>query len=142
MKFVTKVTKHQEQGIRLERLLEQLNLNQSELARLIKVSPSLINQIINGQKALSHKVLSQLTNSYNQVNANWLLTGQGEMFLKKQIIQIATSDPQVNEDKIHYIPLSNGIFESLVARVRALEDRVVELEAELRALREGCGGKE
>jgi len=65
------------------------------------------------------------------------------MFLQKDVIVApGTLDPQVMEEDARYEAIRGGIFESLVARVRALEDRLEGLEAELRALREGCGGKE
>lgn len=126
MKFVNKVTNQEEQGLRLEHLLQTLKINQSELARMIKVSPSLINQIIKGQKALSHKVLSRLTNGYNQVNASWLLNNEGEMFFEKKEPEPGVLEG-VLEPEVEY-GKGEGRLEWLERKVRELESRVRRLE--------------
>ncbi len=53
-----------------------------------------------------------------------------------------TLDPEVMESEVRYEAMRGGIFESLLARVSAMEDRLAELEEELRALQARCGGKE
>lgn len=137
------MTENPEQGARLERLIDALNLTQTSIAQVLGISQSYVSQMVGGSRNISRRVLHFITNNYPRVDVRWLLTGDGEMFLQKDVIMASgTLDPEVMESDVWYEAMRGGIFESLVARVRALEDRVVELEAELRALREGCGGKE
>jgi len=137
------VTENPEQGARLERLIDALNLTQTSIAQVLGISQSYVSQMVGGSRNISRRVLHFITNNYPRVDVRWLITGDGEMFLQKDVIVApGTLDPQVMEEDARYEAIRGGIFESLVARVRALEDRLEGLEAELRALREGCGGKE
>ena len=129
------MTNLEDQGIRFERLLEALNSNQSELARKIGVSPSLINQIVKGQKALSHKVLTQLTNSYREINANWLLTGEGEMFMEKKEPE-SRVQTGVLEPDAEYVK-GDGRLEWLERRVGELEVAVADLRRWREEMEEG-----
>jgi len=68
-------------GDRFKELRENLRFNQSELARLIDANPSIISDIERGEKEPSKKIISALIIKY-KINSNWLLTGEGEMFIK------------------------------------------------------------
>ena len=66
---------------RLRQLLEILNIKQKEFANSIEVSPSHISDILTGRRnGFSMEVLINMANIYG-VNLNWLLTGDGEMFV-------------------------------------------------------------
>jgi len=67
-------------GDRFKELREKLRFNQSELARLIEANPSIISDIERGEKEPSKKIISALIIKY-KLNSNWLLTGEGEMFI-------------------------------------------------------------
>ena len=68
-------------GDRFKEIREKLGLNQSELARTIEANPSIVSDIERGEKEPSKKIISSLIMKY-KVNSNWLLTGEGEIFIQ------------------------------------------------------------
>jgi len=81
-------------GDRFKELRENLRFNQSELARLIDANPSIISDIERGEKEPSKKIISALIIKY-KINSNWLLTGEGEMFIKSDGRDVATVGHQI-----------------------------------------------
>lgn len=67
-------------GKRLKQLLEALKIKQNQFAQSVDVSPSHVSDILTGRRnGFSIEVVVKIAELYN-VNLNWLLTGEGEMF--------------------------------------------------------------
>ena len=126
------MTKQEEQGARLEHILGLLKIDQTDLARLSKRSPSLINQIIKGKKKLSNAVLTGLTDSYTKVNLTWILNGVGEPMAREDLVkkyQFEDGQPRTLEDleaEYKNDPLAG--LRDLIARVEELEKWKAEVE--------------
>ncbi len=73
----------------LQKVLVELNINQTEMAKILGISRQQLNNVVNGRSNLTDKNLLTLLKDYN-VNANYLLNGTGSMFLN------STSDDVVN----------------------------------------------
>jgi len=67
-------------GDRLKQFRKLLKMNQKDLSEVLNISQSTLSQIENSYYAVSIQALSTLYNEYN-LNTNWLVTGEGEMFL-------------------------------------------------------------
>ena len=66
---------------RLLTLISVLGLSQTEFARGINAPPNLVTELKKGRvKTLSSQTLVDMNEAYG-VSVNWLLTGQGEMFV-------------------------------------------------------------
>lgn len=66
---------------RLRQLIQAIGISQKSFAERIKVKQAFISDIVNGRtKGFSIETLSEIAFKFN-VNLNWLLTGEGEMFL-------------------------------------------------------------
>ncbi|MDR1128121.1 MAG: helix-turn-helix domain-containing protein [Treponema sp.] len=65
---------------RLKIIRETIGANQSEFARTLGFASSFISGIERNKKDVSRELLQKLLQIY-QVNINWLLSGEGEMFL-------------------------------------------------------------
>jgi SOS-response transcriptional repressor LexA len=65
---------------RLKRIRETIGVSQSEFARTLGFAASFISGIERDTKDVSRELLQKLLQIY-QVNINWLLSGEGEMFL-------------------------------------------------------------
>ena len=88
---------------RLRLLRETIGVTQGDFAKTIGVAPSFISGIERNKKDLSRDLLEKILKNYN-VNLNWLLTGEGEMFLSNQEKPLVP----VNKDENRYkIPLLN-----------------------------------
>lgn len=66
-------------GDRLKKFRQQKGLTQLDLARTLKISQGYISSVERNQKAPGKELLIALKRYYN-LNINWLLTGEGEMF--------------------------------------------------------------
>lgn len=67
-------------GDRFKYFRESLQINKAEMARRLTASPSLISDIEIGRKEPSKNLIISMMAIFG-CNANWLLTGEGEMFL-------------------------------------------------------------
>ena len=83
-----------EQCARLKTLRIELGYKQGEFAQLVGLKQGSYSDIERGKNAINLKILGFLAKNYN-VNANWLILGDGEIYLKKEKnltpIQIASS---------------------------------------------------
>ena len=78
-KFVAMETKTL--GDRLKAIRQAKNLTLQELAAIIGSSHGYLSQVERNQKKPGSEILLSLKQHLN-VNINWLLTGEGEMFIK------------------------------------------------------------
>lgn len=68
---------------RLAELMASLGLNQREFAKAIGIHPTSFTDLKKGRsKSFSQETIAQIITRFN-VNANWLITGEGPMFLEK-----------------------------------------------------------
>ena len=82
---------------RLKQLLSTMGINQSTFASSIGLTPSAITDFFKGRSSgLSSTALVKVVGQYN-VNLNWLLTGDGDMFLSGER-QSGSSEPVRRRD--------------------------------------------
>jgi transcriptional regulator with XRE-family HTH domain len=81
---------------RLKAARETIGVNQTEFANTLGVAPSFISGIERDKKDVSRELLEKLIEKYH-INANWILTGEGEMFLSQK--------PEVTAKTVFEIPL-------------------------------------
>lgn len=67
-------------GVRLKEARKELGLTQTDIAKRVGVNPSAINQIERGSTNPSLSTIESVSTAY-KINADWLLTGRGEMFV-------------------------------------------------------------
>lgn len=107
------------------------NGNKSLFAKTIGVTPSVISNITGERKGNpSFDVIQKILNAFVNVNARWLLTGEGEM------LQTATSRPATITEVIYesdprdaeMIVTKNEMIETQKELISALKQRIKELE--------------
>ena len=80
----------------LKNLIDALHLTAAEFSREIDVPKSNLSEMMNNKRALSKGVMLKIKKRYPQVNMSWLVTGDGEMFSKRELVdpdsQSAISD--------------------------------------------------
>lgn len=59
-------------------------LKSSELANNIKVNRATVSHILSGRNKPSIDFLGKLLNFYPKLNANWLITGVGYIYIKQE----------------------------------------------------------
>jgi len=65
---------------RIERFLKENNISSAKLADSINVNRASVSHILSGRNKPSFDFISKFLKHYKDVDANWLLTGNGEMF--------------------------------------------------------------
>lgn len=70
------------QGERLKQIREELRLSQAKLGNSLGISAPSIGKAEKGINRLSNESLTKLLENHN-VNINYLLSGEGEMFITK-----------------------------------------------------------
>lgn len=111
---------------RLIFLRGELKLNGRQFAKSIGVDPSQYSKIESGKLNIDNYVRA-ISELYN-VNANWLLFGQGNVFTENQIQNtLLTSEP--NEDYL----TENNDLDTLIANDPILKRRADELKKEFHA---------
>jgi len=88
---------------RIVKVIDYLGISRNAFARQIGISSSLISQITTKKNNFRADILQKITTEYPQVNATWLLSGIGEMWIdhptiKKEKFSI-DSDYKPNIDK-------------------------------------------
>lgn len=68
---------------RLRTLLNHTGLSQSEFAEKLGISKGQISNILSGERGITNLMALALKAEFS-VNPNWLLTGEGEMFLNHE----------------------------------------------------------
>ena len=71
-----------ELGERVKAIREHYGLSQTQLAQKINKTPGFISDIETGKSGVSEETISALSRAFG-VNKEWLLTGEGDMFLKE-----------------------------------------------------------
>lgn len=85
--------------------------------------------LVNEKEPLTINLVNAILKSFPILNSNWLLTGEGEMFKADKPPPPGTIDPQVMEADVRYEPLREGVLESVMRRLAAVEDELRGLRA-------------
>lgn len=109
---------------RVKKLIDCKSKSVREFANMINVKQVTLNQQITGSRSLSLDVISAILNSFEDISAEWLLRGVGEMYISDKSITYA--------DNLSDIGSEYGSY-------REMHDRIVALEAENGVLREMVG---
>ena len=77
-------------GARLKILFKELGVNSAQVHRDTGLSTSSLSRYLSGERNPSQSALKKLKIAY-QINANWLLTGEGPKFLGGNDSKISSS---------------------------------------------------
>lgn len=132
---------------RLKDLIDELKrqrkiLNQAELAQLAGISRTQFSELVTGKRKISDKAVHKITSSFSNINKEWLLTGEGEMFINAPYCP--DSSPAVLADD-HSTAIAGdknvvnadhtiAMLVAEVAAQRRLTEKVLEQNSELLAM--------
>lgn len=94
--------------------------SETQFAKMIGISQRTINQQFKGERSLSLDSVLAVLSSFEDISAEWLMRGKGEMFLSEKSEETASSEEK-NEE------------------LQFLRERIISLEAENKVLREVAG---
>lgn len=84
-------------GDRLKKLLDELKITQTQFSEIVGISKNATTSIIKKRSLPRADILMRFLAAYPNVNGNWLMTGNGSLFLKKQLFE-TISDLVHNSD--------------------------------------------
>jgi transcriptional regulator with XRE-family HTH domain len=127
-------------GSRLELYLKSKNISQDELAILSGVTRQTINNIVNGKTPASSDLLIKMAKSYDDLNINWLLCGQGKMVYED--VQDEKYDPRreyTSESLLELLDSKEETITSLTSRIEELKETITRQNELIDLLKnEGC----
>nr|WP_264846782.1 helix-turn-helix transcriptional regulator [Capnocytophaga catalasegens] len=104
--------------------------NQKKFAEMIGFAPQVISNIVSGRKSKpSFDVLNAVLSSFVDVNAEWLITGKGEMLKSEAKKEVVTPN---NDKYVAMLEKNNALLEENKALLQAENER---LKAEIQALK-------
>jgi len=93
---------------RFKDLLKALRLKQADFAKKTGITPTAVNHYYAGARDVSTRSAKQIAEAFPNVNIEWLLFGEGEMFVpetqsKNSIYETNPPLTTVNEDQVKYL---------------------------------------
>jgi len=64
---------------RIELLIKELGLNNNSFSNKIGVNSTVIHNITKGRNSPSFDIMNKIVLTFDNINSEWLLTGEGEM---------------------------------------------------------------
>lgn len=114
---------------RLRNLIEELNMNKNSFSVKLGVSPTIIHNIIDGRGSKpSYEVLHKIVTTFKNVNAYWLLMGEGDMLIEsseKEKLVLSKSELELKNEKI-------VLYEELL---KAKEETIISQKSENQLLK-------
>jgi DNA-binding XRE family transcriptional regulator len=104
-------------NIRIMQIMREKKLNKNSLSKLLDLSQPALTKIERNQNLPSFKLLFELTQTFPDINAEWLLTGEGQMI--KSMLHIKSE-----EDDLKIEPTDKFDVMDLFAMLRQSQDQV------------------
>lgn len=111
-------------GSRLAKLREKSGLSVRQFADSIGSDPFEYDRMEKGDVLITPEILSELSTKYG-VNTNWLLTGEGEMFI---------NNPQAGTESDNYRYIALQKYLSLVDKNMAMQEKIIALQEQVTSM--------
>lgn len=107
-------------GQRIKILLKELQISKSAMGRVLNISHTAVANLITEHSNPTINTLIPLLKTYN-VNANWLILGEGEMFVDVQNTILSEREIELLAD-----------LNRCIKRNESLQDRILDLETTIK----------
>lgn len=94
---------------RLKFFIDSLNLSPNAFAKEISVSSTAIYKTLDGKSEPGYDLMNRIIKRYPSLNANWLLTGEGEMYI--------SSTPPITESLVNELKKELSWQRALIDRI-------------------------
>lgn len=89
--------------LRLNELIKKTGLNQTQFAREADMRQNNLSEILSGKRVIGSNVINKLVISFG-INKDWLITGEGEMFERREEREIKYLDNELLAKSMKVIP--------------------------------------
>jgi transcriptional regulator with XRE-family HTH domain len=119
-------------GTRLQQIIDSKMLSASRFAKEVGISPQLMNAYLRDERKPSGKMLSLISIRFPEIDAHWLLTGDGEMLKPKQESLFPEMDIQKEQNKgVNMVDRLLNIIEKQQDELGEINKKLGEIEAYL-----------
>lgn len=94
---------------RVKKIRISQGFSQKDFAKKLNITQSVISDIENKRRGISRNVLLSMGREFD-INANWILTGQGEIYMPRQVSALKSAEQ-----------IANNVNEALINNVNILE---------------------
>ncbi|MBT3421795.1 MAG: helix-turn-helix domain-containing protein [Bacteroidetes bacterium] len=118
---------------RIKELLESNNLNPSKLADQIGINRSRLSHILTGRNNPSLEIIQGILTHYPQINPDWLLSGEGQMYRNDDHSVHPEEDLEANKEPTNDLfsykqPASKEISKSQPLEIEKDRSQLIENE--------------
>jgi transcriptional regulator with XRE-family HTH domain len=99
---------------RIKELLESYQVTPSTFAESLGVQRSNVSHVLSGRNKPGFDFIQKILTTYTEINAEWLLTGRGEM--KKELNKNTVEDTKVNSKPSVEITKVNNVGSDLYSK--------------------------
>lgn len=127
---------------RILEIMKRNNMTQQEFAAALEISPATLSNIFNGKTNPTNNHVMAIHKRFPQINVNWLMFGEGNMFtienvgfentssIENDLFANACSDTNTVDNCKHSLTDSNGILipgqlSLLAAKVPEVKERKI-----------------
>lgn len=118
-----------QQGARFGQIIDALDLTQTAVFQKTGIVQSTVSAMISGKREINKHAINAIKKNLPFVNINWLLTGEGEMFLENQAPVPATvQEPEPVYSRDPFAALRQ-LLQDYGERIQQVEERLLILES-------------
>lgn len=114
-------------------ICRQKSVSESQFAKMIGSNQKTINQQFRGERSISLDTISKILSSFEDVSAEWLLRGEGDMY--------RTSNMDYEKSESYNEELLKNFVDQTDILLSNRDERIRELEMENAALKSGISIK-
>lgn len=118
---------------RIRKAMQQYGLSERAFAIEIGLTPQSFNNQMRGQNALNLDTILGILSTYDDISANWLIKGEGSMYIG-DVIENNNTQRVDHIENSHVYQNQNGT--QTVNADKSLEDRIKALEDERQSMKE------
>ena len=93
----------------IQEILKREKLTSAQFADKIGVQRSSVSHVISGRNKPGFDFIRKILEAFTEINADWLITGSGEMYGKAiRNVELFSADPEVSEDIVTDVTNEKG----------------------------------
>jgi len=98
---------------RLQEVITHYNINAGAFAKKISVQKSSLSHLLSGRNKPSFLFINKMSDVFPEINITWFVTGKGQMLIKQEQVNIASSEDKANKENEKTYKNPNEISTSL-----------------------------
>lgn len=125
---------------RIDELIKQMRTNPKAFAESIEKTPTTIYTVLSGRNKPGYEVIESILKKYPNVNPDWLLMGEGEMFRDSSTTPTQASVAAENSYLLEHLRQLESSFNRLSSQLEKKDEQIAGLQRTVEVLLGKCDG--